>query len=171
MMKGAMSLILVFTGLALVLTMHKPAASASIGIYAIVEKVVFEPGDHDQQRVKIWGAFAVPKPNTSGQYKPAQRGYLYFTSVPDRDVTVKKEWADLRAVAGTGQAIGFAQYWIPTPNAPGGNPHRVLEVTVHKSSDAAQPAAYPLGTGVMKLGVAGSPPAILGQLRQALKAR
>jgi hypothetical protein len=170
-MKAVLSLILVFTAIALVLTAHKPSASASIGIYAIVEKVVFEPGEHDQQRVKIWGAFAVPKPNTSGRYKPAQRGYLYFSSVPEREGTVKKEWADLRSVAGTGQAIGFAQYWVPTPNAPGGNPHRVLDVTVYKPSDAAEPAAYPLGMGVMKLGVAGSPPAILGQLRQALKTR
>jgi len=170
-MKAIGSIVVILIGVALVSAPMKLKASASIGIFAIVEKVVFEPGDHDQQRVKIWGAFAVPQPKSGGQYLRAQRGYLYFSTVPERDATVKKEWADLKSIAGTGQAIGFGQYWIANPRSAARNAHVPLEVQVHKPADDAQPTAYPVGMGVATLGVAGSPPAILGQLRQALKVR
>ena len=46
-------------------------ASDRLGIYAIVEKVVFEPSESAPQRIQIWGAFVVPVPMSSFQYKPA----------------------------------------------------------------------------------------------------
>src|SRR6266550_6236515 len=67
---------------------------------------------------------------------PAERGYLYFKIAPGKEEITRKEWADLKAVAGTGQGIGFAQYWVPNANDPSGNPHNALEVHVHKSGDS-----------------------------------
>ena len=34
-------------------------ASGPVGIYAMVDKVVFEPNDTAPERIQIWGAFAL----------------------------------------------------------------------------------------------------------------
>src|SRR2546427_12470263 len=34
-------------------------ASGPVGIYAIIEKVIFEPSEQAPERIQIWGAFAV----------------------------------------------------------------------------------------------------------------
>src|SRR5437899_4725364 len=34
-------------------------ASGPVGIYAIIEKVIFEPNEQAPERIQIWGAFAV----------------------------------------------------------------------------------------------------------------
>src|SRR5882672_3350245 len=120
----------------LLLTGVDSRASDRLGIYAIVERVVFEPIESDPQRIQIWGAFVVPLSMSSFQYKPAARGFLYFKIAPGKEEIMRKEWADLKAVAGTGQGIGFAQYWVPNPNDPSGNPHHALEVRVHKAGDS-----------------------------------
>ena len=54
------------------------AKRGTIGIYAIVDRVAFEPDEKLPERVRIWGVFVVPVPMSSGQYKAPQRGYLYF---------------------------------------------------------------------------------------------
>lgn len=126
-------------------------ASSPFGIYAIVDKVVFEPSESAPERIQIWGVFVVPVPMSSSQHKASQRGYLYYRMAPGREETTKKEWSDLKTVAGTGQAIAFAQYWVPDPNDPNGNPHRSLEVRVHKSGDVALADVYPLGIGIVKM--------------------
>src|SRR6185436_12612038 len=63
-------------------------ASGPLGIYGIVEKVVFEPNEVAAERVQLWGAFAyVDGVNNTGTVSSASRGYLYFR-LPDggRDV-------------------------------------------------------------------------------------
>lgn len=146
-------------------------ASDRLGIYAIVERVVFEPSESAPQRIQIWGAFVVPVPMSSGQYKPAERGYLYFKVAPGKEEITRKEWADLKAVAGTGQGIGFAQYWVANPNDPSGNPHHALDIRVHKAGDSVVPDYYPLGIGIMKMGNQGNQLGILTQLKKALNPR
>ena len=59
-------------------------ASGGPGIYAIVEKVSFEPGERAPERIRISGAFIVPQPMSSSQYLPARRGALYFKLAPGR---------------------------------------------------------------------------------------
>ena len=61
-----------------------------------------------------------------------------------------------KSIAGTGQVVGFARYWVPNPGDPSGNPHHSLEVTVHADHDVASPDAYPLPNlkGIVKHGQA-----------------
>jgi hypothetical protein len=126
-------------------------ASSPFGIYAIVDKVVFEPSETAPERIQIWGVFVVPAPMSTSRHGAPQRGFLYYRTAPGREETTRKEWADLKTVAGTGQTIAFAQYWVPDPNDPNGNPHRSLEVRVHKSGVVASSDVYPLGIGIVKM--------------------
>ena len=81
-------------------------ASDRVGIYAVVDKVVFEPAGATPERVQIWGAFAVAKPNDRDLYQAVQRGYLYFTVAEARDLT-RAEWSDLHSVASGKRIVGF----------------------------------------------------------------
>ena len=91
--------------------------SGQAGIYAVVERVVFEPATGVPERIQIWGAFAVMERMsygfTSYAYKKPQRGYMYFTLPPVRlnDVeNARREWNDLQSIAGKKQAVAFG-YW------------------------------------------------------------
>ena len=94
------------------LTGARLSASGPVGIYGIVEKVVFEPNEQSPERIQVWGAFAYVDggANSGLAVSSVKRGYLYFrlpasNVASARDVeAVKTEWADLKAVAGTGQA-------------------------------------------------------------------
>src|SRR5688572_18865839 len=81
-------------------------ASGPLGIYGIVEKVVFEPNDKAPERVQVWGAFAYVETSIGSQSltvsRPA-RGYLYFKLGGPSDTVVRNEWNDLKSVAGTGE--------------------------------------------------------------------
>ena len=130
------------------------AKRSTIGLYAIVDKVAFEPDENSPERIRIWGVFVVPVPMSSGQYQTPQRGYLYFRIEPGMEQVAKQEWSDLKNLAGTGQGIGFAQYWVANPADPSGNPHHSLEVQVYRDGDAAVPDVYPLPhvRGIVKTG-------------------
>jgi hypothetical protein len=173
------------------------SASAPLGIYGIVESVVFEPDDRAPERVQVWGAFAYvhmknvvsgaegrPSPRLSA----AQRGYLYFTLPADGESvdTVRHEWADLEAVAGTGQAVGFGT-WGHTGRfdalRPDGRPNvqaTILErvpsggtttdLRVRPASETpTNPSAYQTNAGIVKLTAGGSHAAIVKQLEDALE--
>jgi len=130
------------------------AKRGTIGIYAIVDKVAFEPNEESPERVRIWGTFVVPVPMSSGLYKAPQRGYLYFKVAPGMRQVVMQEWRDLKDVAGTGRCFGFGQYWVPNPADPFGNPHHSLEIQIHQDGDVAVPDDYPLShsRGIVKTG-------------------
>src|SRR5262245_22220079 len=95
-------------------------ASGGIGYYGIVERVVFEPQEKDAERIQVWGAFAyVNQASASGTVTSrAERGYLYFRVrsdidgfTPLKEVELnRREWADLKSVAGTGQAVAFGSW-------------------------------------------------------------
>jgi hypothetical protein len=117
---------------------HETEASDWTGIYARVDKVVFEPNDAAPERIQIWGAFAMATVGNRNTYDPAQRGYLYYSLKTGSEDTCKKEWADIKSVAGTGKIIAFAGR-----NQPG---------RVRKSADKpADPDVYPLDHGVTKV--------------------
>jgi hypothetical protein len=127
------------------------AKNGNIGIYGIVDKVVFEPDESSPERIQIRGLFVVPIPISSGLYKAPQRGVLYFSIPPDRKEIAGKEWVELKRLAGSGQILGFAAYWVPNPSDPQGNPHTSLVVHVHKNGPLGLPDAYPLGIGVLRI--------------------
>lgn len=52
---------------ALVITTTRPSASGLVGIYGIVERVVFEPREGPPERVQVWGVFAYVNGCAPGQ--------------------------------------------------------------------------------------------------------
>src|SRR5258708_11906321 len=128
------------------------AKNCTIGIYAVIDQVTFEPDGPSANLVRISGLFVVPVPMSSGEYKTPQRGYLYFRIPSGMEAPIRKDWNALKAIARTGQTVGFGQYWVPNPNDPHSN--RSLEVRVHKEGDPASPDVYPLPhpNGILKNG-------------------
>src|SRR5260370_38275433 len=92
---------------------RKTDASDWIGIYARIDKVVFEPSANIPERIQIWGAFALASKENRNTYEPAKRGYLYYSLKPGKEEVCRKEWADLKAKAGTGEIIGFGGRDMP----------------------------------------------------------
>jgi hypothetical protein len=76
---------------------RKTDASDWIGIYARIDRVVYEPGPNDPERIQIWGAFAMASKENRNSYEPARRGYLYYSLKPGKEEVCRKEWADLKA--------------------------------------------------------------------------
>jgi hypothetical protein len=140
-------------------------ASGPVEVYAIVDKVIFEPDESGAQRVQIWGVFSL-RGATSGD---VQSGYLYYRmNLPPRCATDKAAcsdiekstrviWSDIKTIAGTGQAIGFGGN-IGTPN-----PGRVRKAS--ESPEWADP--FPLGNPVVPLGASSTE--IVTRLRAAHK--
>jgi hypothetical protein len=161
-----------------------PTASGPLGIYGIVEKVVLEPDEKAPERIQVWGAFAYVD-GVVGQgltVSAAQRGYLYFRLDRSQVEAIKNEWADLKAVAGTGQAIGFGRWGyignfgglrpdmrsnMPPYILEPGNPH--ADFRVRPASEApVSPALYQTNAGIVRLPEAGSHAAIVKKLKDAL---
>jgi hypothetical protein len=157
-------------------------ASGPIGVYGIVEKVVFEPNEQGPERIQVWGAFAYADGGVvqGAGSSAVKKGYLYFSN-PTRSEIVLREWRDFKAVAGTGQAVGFGT-WIYIGGFPkepdqvppngiyhpgGGNP---IDLRVRPESEAPKsPAVYVANAGMVKLANEGSHAAIVKLLRDALK--
>lgn len=163
-------------------------ASGPLGIYGIVEKVVFEPNDKTPERVQVWGAFAYVETSVVGQsltVSAAKRGYLYFRLGGASDTVVRNEWADLKSVAGTGEAVGFGRWGYIggfgglQPDVTSRKPPYILErspgnpLTDLRVRPAAEPPAgpalYQTDSGVVKLSESGSHAAIVKQLKAALR--
>ena len=173
------------------------SASGRIGFYGIVEKVVFEPNETAPERIQVWGAFMYVDGGASKNFatSAAKRGYLYFkiqslhpgyTSQAQMDLT-KKEWADLKGVAGTGQAVAFGSYGyigsfgvlepggVAAPpsflfeNRPAGGDQ--ADLRVRPATEApSNPATYQTETGIVKLNEASSHGIVIRQLKEVLKA-
>jgi hypothetical protein len=101
-------------------------ASDPVGIYALVDKVVFEPSSGPAERARIWGAFCLAT-RRSDEYAPPQRGYLYVTTPRGKEADCRKEWADLKRVAGTDQVIALGSRYES-------------KVTVHRPRPPFQPS-------------------------------
>src|SRR5713226_2740826 len=124
MQGGTMRPVLISVTVALLLLLISTsviAKNATIAIYAVIDAVTFEPDGPLPNFIRISGVFVVPVPISSGQYKSPQRGYLYFRIPPGMEQATRKDWNELKTLAGTGRAVGFGQYWVRIPNDPEGN--------------------------------------------------
>jgi len=117
-------------------------ASDPVGVYALVDKVVFEPNDSAPERMQIWGTFIVSAAEYGSVYGQPARGYLYFSLPSGKEQLAKTEWADLKKIAGTGQAIAFGSRYQQMKT----------HARVRKASDKPDsPDVYPTGIGLTKL--------------------
>jgi hypothetical protein len=91
------------------------AKCASLGIYAIVDQVTFEPNGSEPNCVRIAGVFIVPFRMSSGGYQKPRRGYLYLKVAPGAEQASRKDWNELKTIAGSGNVVAFGQYWVPNP--------------------------------------------------------
>jgi hypothetical protein len=113
-------------------------ASDPVGIYAVIDKVVLEPSARAPERIQVWGVFALARPPGDSYTEPA-RGYLYYSLNPDQPEATRKEWADLKKMAGSTQCVAF------------GSRHKE-KGTVRKASEMPNaPDVYPVGFGLQKV--------------------
>lgn len=194
------SRILLTIGIALAVAVPV-GASGGLSFFGIVERVVFEPAEENAERIQLWGAFAYVDPEAArpggiGPVSNAARGYLYFrvrSDVPgftsDREVeNTRREWKDLKAIAGTGQAIGFGSWGyigsfaVLDPTRVAARPSFLMErkpsggaladLRVRPATETpANPATYQTETGIVKLSETGSHAAVVKLLRTALTAK
>ena len=113
-------------------------ASDPVGIYALVDQVVFEPNETNPERIQIRGAFAIAE-GYGYTYKNAERGYLYYKMNPDKPKACRNEWADLKAVAGTGRIVAF------------GSRHGEKGSLRKKDATPENPDVYPVAMGLTKV--------------------
>jgi len=107
-------------------------ASDMTGVYAKIDRVVIE-----NDTVQIWGVFAAAKPDDRNYYLPPARGYLFFKTGPNAEMT-RKEWNDLKQVAGTGEIVAFGS--------------RPFTARIRKSGEKPEnPDTYPVNTGLTRV--------------------
>lgn len=134
-----------------------PALRASdfVGVYCLPDRIVLEPNETEPQRVQIWGAFLMADTTTATTYQTAARGYLYYSCPQGKDQACQNEWADLKALAGTGQGVGFGGRFQPTGH-------------LHKAADPiGSPDPYPVQFGLVKLRGDSYSTSLLSQLKAA----
>ena len=116
----------------------RAGASDRTAVYARVDRVVLEPTGDAPDTIQIWGVFSTALPNNPNDYRPAGRGYLYYRLPSNRDVA-RREWADLKQLAGSGQLVAFGSRWEGTPKL--------------RAADEppANPDVYSVNTGLVKV--------------------
>ncbi len=131
---------LMIVGTALLIAVPQARASDQTGIYALIEKVEIEPAEGQAERIRVHGVFALPKSTSTDEYGPPVRGFLYFSLPKEKQDNARKEWADLKKLAGSGDAIAF------------GSRRSLPMLKVRSDSDTTKDAvAYPLDVGLTKL--------------------
>jgi hypothetical protein len=110
-------------------------ASDRVGVYGVIDKVVFEPSAENPERVQLWGAFAIATKNDRNYYEPVKSGYLYF-QLPADERLARTEWNDLKSLAGTKRIVAFSARF--------GQSVRVRQAAESPKS----PDKYTLGVGV-----------------------
>ena len=113
-------------------------ASDPIAVYARIDRVVMTPAEGTPNTIQVFGVFSLASPDNRNDYQAPQRGYLYLT-LPGDDAQARREWNDLKAVAGTKQIVAF------------GNRSR-LKPRLRAEKDApSAPDTYVTGMGVTKV--------------------
>ncbi len=130
-----------FAALAVLLAVA-PAARASdpVGICAVIERVEMEPSTGAPERVRLWGAFALAQRGTPNAYTPPVRGSMYFKLAPGKEAVCRKEWADLKKLAGQRQVVAL-----------GGRYGNNGTVRIRTTDPTKAPDVYPLGVGLTKV--------------------
>jgi hypothetical protein len=143
--------------------LHARAMSDPMGVYCILDKVVLYPAERPDT-AQLWGACAVANTN-DWYFQPAARGYFYYAIPPgaaNTAQTVRNEWADLKSVAGTGEAVAFGRRYRPV-----GRFRKAEE-------KPAAPDPYPLHIGVVKMGTRTAVPEVrevVAQLKTIARGR
>jgi hypothetical protein len=133
---------IVCTTALLVLAWKTPArASDPIGGYALIDKVVLEPNADAPTRIQVWGAFAFAREAGGNSYAAPVRGYLYFHAVEGKEDVCRREWADMKKLAGTGEVIGMGSSFDRT----------TLGAVRCAYEKAEKPDLYPLGMGLVRV--------------------
>ena len=148
---------------ALIACLQTTSASGPLGIYGIVDKVVFEPNEQSPERIQVWGAFSFADTKDGSAYGPAQRGYLYYTCPAGQESICRKEWSDLKSVAGKGTGVGFGFRYADKGR-------------VRKADEkASSPDPYPIERGLVKVENASDRGSetmqVIDSLRAAMKQR
>ena len=113
-------------------------ASDRIAVYARVDRVVLSPDASAPKTIQVFGVFSLAIPANPNDYQPPSRGYLYFTLAGDESLA-RREWADLKAIAGTGQIVAF------------GNRYELKPRLRSSKEPPASPDPYATGTGLTKV--------------------
>ena len=80
--------------------------SDPVGIYALINKVVLEPKEGTPERIKIWGVFVLAS-QAGAHHTSPMRGYMDFKTVGGKEDVCRREWADLKNIAGTDTVVAF----------------------------------------------------------------
>jgi hypothetical protein len=142
-----------------ILTAVTLRASDIVGVYAVVEKVVLEPSDAAPERIQIWGAFALSDRKSGSAYGPALRGYLYYACPAGQGAVCRKEWEDLKSVAGKTTGVGFGGRYVDTGR-------------IRKADEKpATPDAYPIERGVVRLAAGHGSLPVIDRIKAVLRER
>ena len=118
---------------------QRALASDPTGVFAAIDKVVLEPNDTAPERIQIWGAFSLAQGKFGDQYESPKTGYMYFKLPTMKSEVAKKEWADLKSVAGKHEIIGFGTRFEEKGR-------------VRKGDEKAEnPDAYAVGWGLIRM--------------------
>ena len=131
---------LVFAALlvALVASARIPYASDRVAVYARVDRVVLASTAEMPETIEIWGVFSIARQDDPNEYQPAARGYLFYTLPSNRDAA-RREWADLKALAGTDQIVSFGS-------------RRDAAVRLRRPNERpTHPDVYSINTGLTKV--------------------
>lgn len=134
-------------------------ASDFVGVYAVIEKVVLEPSDAAPQRIQIWGAFARSDRRSGSTYGPAERGYLYYTCPAGQETVCRREWEDLKSVAGKDTGVGFGERYS--------DPGRIRKA----DEKPATPDVYPIARGVVRLSAGHESLPVIERIKAVLRQR
>lgn len=139
-MKSKKSLIgaALFSAVVLCVATTNAIASDPVGIYAYVDKVVLEPSDGRPERIQVWGGFALAQ-GGGGTYAKAKPGYMYFTVKSGEEEITRKEWNDLKGLAGKDEYVAFGARY---------KPRGTVRAADAKSEN---PDVYPTGFGLTKV--------------------
>jgi hypothetical protein len=161
-MRSAKTRVVLFVGAILLPPAMVLVASDPVGIYCIVDKVVLEPNETSPQRIQIWGTFALweGQMGQGDRYGVPQRGYLYYRITGGSNGKIERtEWLDMKAIAGTGQGIGFGQRRKPAG--------RIRPASEKPES----PDLYPTGMGLTEVGIGGYQQNMTRVIREIKKAK
>jgi hypothetical protein len=113
-------------------------ASDRVAVYARVDRVVLAPDATAPRTIQVFGVFSVAKPSNPNDYEPPAKGYLYFT-LADGEAQARREWADLKAIAGTRQIVALGNRFT-------------MKARVRAEKDPpANPDPYATDTGLTKI--------------------
>ena len=113
-------------------------ASDRVAVYAKVDRVVLEPNTDAPNTIQVWGVFSIAQSGNPNDYQPPARGYLYY-QVASTPELARKEWSDLKSVAGTATFVAFGSRWEGVPH-------------LRQANDPpAKPDPYTINAGLIKV--------------------